>query len=136
MPNSDLKLNSTSVNNPNYQELINFLIQPFCESSEFLVFDCEYLKSTKKIWIRLAIEAEDKGRIYGRGGRNIHAVKTVLQTAADIAGHILYLELYGEDKLINNSSDFASKTLEVSEKTARLGRRPLKRRPLVKPKID
>lgn len=61
-----------------------------------LNFDCELVPSTKRVWIRLAFEENDKGRIYGRGGRNIQAVKTVLQTAANIVGDTLYLEIYDE----------------------------------------
>lgn len=73
-----------------------FLIEPLLESPELLNFDCELVPSTKRVWIRLAFEENDKGRIYGRGGRNIQAVKTVLQTAANIVGDTLYLEIYDE----------------------------------------
>ncbi|MDW8462057.1 MAG: KH domain-containing protein [Geminocystis sp.] len=84
-------------NRPDYDGLIRFLIEPLLESPELLCFDCELVPSTRKVWIRLAIEDEDKGRIYGRGGRNIQAVKTILQTAAQLAGDTLYLELYEDN---------------------------------------
>ncbi len=85
-------------NRPDYDGLIRFLIEPLLESPELLSCDCELVPSTRKVWIRLAIEDEDKGRIYGRGGRNIQAVKTILQTAAQLAGDTLYLELYEDNE--------------------------------------
>lgn len=43
----------------------------------------------------MAIEGEDKGRVFGRGGRNIQAIRTVLEAAATIKGQSLYLDIYG-----------------------------------------
>lgn len=93
------EVNFPLINNstkPDYDGLVRFLIEPLLESPELLSFDCESIPSTKRVWIRLAFEENDKGRIYGRGGRNIQAVKTILETAATIAGDTLYLEIYDE----------------------------------------
>lgn len=35
-----------------------------------------------------------KGRVYGRGGRNIQAVRTVLAALAQTAGQSVHLEIY------------------------------------------
>jgi predicted RNA-binding protein YlqC (UPF0109 family) len=56
--------------------------------------DCEHSAAQPKTWIRLAFEAEDKGRVYGRGGRNIQAIRTVLSAIAAAAGESIYLDIY------------------------------------------
>ncbi|WP_009545438.1 KH domain-containing protein [Crocosphaera subtropica] len=81
---------------PNYLKLIAFLIEPLLDSPDSLRVDCEEINSTKRVWIRLAVDEGDKGRIYGRGGRNIQAIQTVLAIAAKQMGQTLYLEIYEE----------------------------------------
>lgn len=140
MLNSEFLLNSIDEVSPDYQGLVKFLIEPLLESPELLSFDCEHLKTTKRVWIRLAFEESDKGKIYGRGGRNIHALRTVLQTAADAAGETLYLEIYADEnnsKYISTPRSFSSsKSFQPDENVQRHARRPLKRKPNVKPRID
>lgn len=94
MLNSDINIPHAQISKPDYDGLVRFLIEPLLESPELLSFDCENISSTKRVWIRLAFEDNDKGKIYGRGGRNIQAVRNVLQTAAKMAGETLYLEIY------------------------------------------
>jgi len=96
MLNNDVNFPLNNGTKPDYDGLVRFLIEPLLESPELLSFDCESVPSTKRVWIRLAFEENDKGRIYGRGGRNIQAVKTVLETAAIMAGDTLYIEIYDE----------------------------------------
>lgn len=48
-----------------------------------------------KAWVRLAFEGEDKGRVFGRGGRNIQAIRTVIEAAAKAANQSVYLDIYG-----------------------------------------
>ena len=79
----------------NYAGLVQFLIEPFLESPESLKIDCEILPSKPRVWIRLAIDGEDKGRVFGRGGRNIQAIRTVLEASARFNGQTLYLDIYG-----------------------------------------
>lgn len=80
---------------PNYEGLIRFLIQPFLESPESLRVDCELSQNRSRVWVRLAFEGSDKGRVYGRGGRNIQAIRTVLEAVARTAGHSAHLDVYG-----------------------------------------
>nr|WP_246841285.1 KH domain-containing protein [Chroococcidiopsis sp. TS-821] len=80
---------------PQYTELVKFLIQPFLENPNSLSVDCEVSRSTKKVWIRVAFEGDDKGRVYGRGGRNIQAIRTVIAAAGAIAEQSVYLDIYG-----------------------------------------
>ncbi|MGB7430009.1 MAG: KH domain-containing protein [Microcoleaceae cyanobacterium] len=74
--------------------MVRYLIEPFLESPESLRVDCEHSGAMPKTWIRLAFEAEDKGRVYGRGGRNIQAIRTVLSAIAAAAGESIYLDIY------------------------------------------
>ena len=82
---------------PNYVGLVRFLIQPFLESPESLKVDCEISPSRPRIWIRLAFDSSDKGRVFGRGGRNIQAIRTVLEAAAQSSGQAVYLDIFGGD---------------------------------------
>ncbi|BAY90597.1 MULTISPECIES: KH domain-containing protein [unclassified Tolypothrix] len=80
---------------PNYEGLVKFLVQPFLESPESLSVDCEISQSLQKAWIRIAFDTTDKGKVFGRGGRNIQAIRTVIAAAAEIAGQSVYLDIYG-----------------------------------------
>jgi predicted RNA-binding protein YlqC (UPF0109 family) len=63
---------------------------------------------TQRVLIRLAIEGEDKGRVFGRGGRNIQAVRTVLQAVAQTAGHSAHLEVFGSQASGHTSREHSS----------------------------
>lgn len=80
---------------PDYAGLVRFLVQPFLESPTSLKVDCEISPSKPRVWIRIAFEGEDKGRVFGRGGRNIQAIRTVMEAAAKAAGQSVYLDIYG-----------------------------------------
>ena len=80
---------------PDYGGLVRFLVEPLLETPESLRVDCELLVGVPKVWIRMAFEDPEKGRVFGRGGRNMHAVRTILEAAAKDAGEALYLDIYG-----------------------------------------
>jgi uncharacterized protein len=80
---------------PNYTELVRFLLQPFLDAPQSLKVDCEIIPSTSRVWIRLAFESADRGRVYGRGGRNIQAIRTVLEATAQAVGQTICLDIYG-----------------------------------------
>ena len=90
-----------------YAKLVRFLIQPFLESPDSLSVDCETSPNTARVWIRVAFEGEDKGRVFGRGGRNIQAIRTVITAAATLAGHSVHLDVYGSEAA-NTISDSES----------------------------
>lgn len=79
---------------PDYLGLVMFLVGPFLESPDSLSIDCEQSNHNQRVWIRLAFEGMDKGRVFGRGGRNLQAIRQVLQTAAIAAGQSLHLDIY------------------------------------------
>lgn len=80
---------------PDYETLIRFLVQPFLESTDVLRLDCEVSQTRPKIWVRIAFESSDKGRVFGRGGRNIQAIRTVLEAIAGMSGYSIHLDIFG-----------------------------------------
>ena len=79
---------------PDYAGLVRFLVEPFLESPTALSVDCERSASKGRVWIRLAFEGADKGRVFGRGGRNIQAIRMVIQAVAQAAGQSAHLDIY------------------------------------------
>lgn len=81
---------------PDYIELVKFLVKPFLETADALRVDCEHLAGGKRVMIRLAFDASDRGRVFGRGGRNIQAIRRIVGAAAALAGSQARLDVYGE----------------------------------------
>jgi hypothetical protein len=88
---------SISAAEPDFTNLVRFLVKPFLEEPESLKVDCEISRSRSRVWVRLAFEGSDKGRVFGRGGRNIQAIRVVLDAAAKLAGYSAYLDIYGDN---------------------------------------
>ena len=95
MPDTPPPSTPLSSSAPDYVDLVSFLVKPFLESPDSLRIDCEISPRTSRVLVRLAFEGEDKGRVFGRGGRNIQAIRTVLQAIAQSAGHMAHLEVFG-----------------------------------------
>lgn len=85
----------TSTTKTDYSVLVRFLVEPFLEASDTLSIDCE-TNASGKVWIRLAFSGTDKGRVFGRGGRTIQAIRTVLEMAGKAANQSVYLEVFNE----------------------------------------
>ena len=81
---------------PNYIELVRFLVTRFLEFPESLVVDCEVSGARQRVLVRIAFAASDKGRVFGRGGRTLQAIRTVLEAAATLEDKSAYLEVFGE----------------------------------------
>lgn len=81
---------------PNYPELVRFLIAPFLEAPDSLAIDCEVYGPAQKVWIRVAFPSSDKGRVFGRGGRTLQAIRKVVGVAGQVAGQTVALEVHGE----------------------------------------
>jgi len=131
-PPSNAVSNSEAATVPDYAELVRFLIQPFLESPGSLSVDCEISPNSSKVWIRVAFEGEDKGRVFGRGGRNIQGIRTVIAAAAALAGHSVYLDIYGS-QAFNNLSDAETDRNQV-EQTQSRQRRGNTPKPELKPR--
>jgi hypothetical protein len=87
--------NKYPTTSPDFAGLVRFLMEPFLDSPQSLSVDCEFSQTRKRVWIRIAFESSDKGKVFGRGGRNIQAIRTVIAAAALSAGQSVYLDIYG-----------------------------------------
>ncbi|TAF04989.1 MAG: KH domain-containing protein [Nostocales cyanobacterium] len=96
----------SSTASPNYVGLVEFLVQPFLESPASLSVDCEMSHTLKRAWIRIAFDPIDKGKVFGRGGRNIQAIRTVIAAAAELAGQSVYLDIYGSNTQSRDGMSF------------------------------
>ncbi|GAB4217622.1 MAG: KH domain-containing protein [Synechococcales cyanobacterium] len=81
---------------PDYPALLRVLLEPLLEDPQSLRIHTEITAGGKKVWIRVAFQDSQKGRVYGRGGRTIQAIRQVLMTAAHIAGQTLRLDIGDE----------------------------------------
>jgi predicted RNA-binding protein YlqC (UPF0109 family) len=89
--------NSLPSTSPDYIGLVRFLITPFLEDPDTLNVDIENYKQNERLWIRLAFDEADKGKVFGRGGRNLQAIRSILETAARGNGLSIHLEVYEEE---------------------------------------
>ncbi len=111
----------TSADAPDYGQLVKFLFQPFLSVVDELSVDCEYTIDRHRVWIRVAVANTDQGSAFGRGGRNIQAIRTVVQAAATTVGQKIVLDVYG-----NNSGS----RMETEDRSATSGRAPPGERPV------
>ena len=82
---------------PDYAGLVSFLLKPSLEeAADSLKVHREVSSSGERVWLRVAFEGADKGRVFGRGGRNIQAIRTALEAAGKAAGQVVYLDVYGD----------------------------------------
>jgi predicted RNA-binding protein YlqC (UPF0109 family) len=81
---------------PQYQKLAQFLIEPLLDNPSEMKIDCEPVNEQKKIWIRVDFDEADKGRVYGRSGRNLQAIRMILDNAAALAGQSIYLDVFND----------------------------------------
>lgn len=80
-----------------YEALARFLMSPFLDKPEDLKFHVESLAGGKKLWLRAAFdEEEDKGRVFGRGGRNIRAIRETIMVAGRLDDKTVNLSVFGE----------------------------------------
>ncbi len=118
---------------PDYVGLVRFLIEPFLESPESLSVDCEISHALNKVWIRIAFESTDKGKVFGRGGRNIQAIRTVVAAAAKTVGQSVYLDIYGSttDREGTSADEDKQTQLPSPKSKPKRGNTP---KPVVKPR--
>ncbi|MEM1281204.1 MAG: KH domain-containing protein [Cyanobacteria bacterium P01_H01_bin.152] len=81
---------------PDYEGLVSYLMKPFLDSPEALKTHIERLTDKQRVLLRVAFSEEDRGRMFGRGGRNIQAIRTVLQATAALYSERVSLDVYGE----------------------------------------
>jgi predicted RNA-binding protein YlqC (UPF0109 family) len=130
--NLEMRLSKTS---PNYVGLVRFLVQPFLESPESLSVDCEISYTLNRAWIRIAFDPSDKGKVFGRWGRNIQAIRTIIATAAELAGQTVYLDIYGSNSQSRDGVSFDSEQEERIPPPRSRDRSSSIPRPIAKPRL-
>ncbi len=88
---------------PDYNALISFLLKPLLTHPDALRVDFESNSKSDRVWIRVAFDPDDRERVFGKGGRTIQAVRTVIMTAAQEFGHSARIEFF--DPTPNSNSD-------------------------------
>lgn len=105
MPNKTELSGGQMVSSPNYEKLARFLIEPFLEDPQTLSINSEVNPNNKKIWLRIAFDKGDRGKVFGRGGRNIQAIRTTIQTAAVAHGESVFLDIYSDESDRSDHAD-------------------------------
>ncbi|BFM40592.1 KH domain-containing protein [Synechocystis sp. LKSZ1] len=113
---------------PNYVGLVEFLVKPFLEFPDSLCVDCEQANQQQRVWIRLAFQETDKPRVFGRGGRNLAAIRAVLTSAAAGAGQSLYLDIYDGERETGRNAGLRRRRSSTATPESRTSPR---RRPVV-----
>lgn len=108
MPETNAPSHPLTATKPDYSQLVQFLVKPLLDSPESLSIDCELANDQQRVWVRVAFEGEDKGRVFGRGGRNLQAIRTVLKAAAVAAGQSVYLDIYEEQNTAPRQQQYPS----------------------------
>ena len=97
MPNKTELSGDRKAESPDYEKLARFLIEPFLEDTANLRLNSEVNPQSKKIWLRVAFDKSDRGKVFGRGGRNIQAIRTAIQTAASAHEESVFLDIYSDE---------------------------------------
>jgi predicted RNA-binding protein YlqC (UPF0109 family) len=91
------------MDSPDFPGLVRFLVEPFLDSPDTLRIDCEKNAAQAKVWIRIAFRGEERGKVFGRGGRNIQAIRTVVRATAALSGWSAYVDVYGASEQTSGS---------------------------------
>ena len=105
MPNKTEHGSGQRLSSPDYEKLARFLIEPFLEDAQSLSVNSEVNSNNKKIWLRIAFDKSDRGKVFGRGGRNIQAIRTTIQTAAKAHDQSVFLDIYSDESSESDNGD-------------------------------
>jgi uncharacterized protein len=117
MPEPNTPSSLSEQTSPDYVGLVRFLMEPLLEFPDSLSINCEQANQSKRVWIRVAFEETDQGRVFGRGGRNIQAIRTLLDAAAKGAGQSVYLDIYGSQEHQQRQEERREETSEDKRKS-------------------
>jgi predicted RNA-binding protein YlqC (UPF0109 family) len=131
MPETNALSRSLTAPKLDYLQLVKFLVKPLLDSPESLSLDCEVANDQQRVWIRVAFEGEDKGRVFGRGGRNLQAIRTVLSAAAAAAGQSVYLDIYESQNTSSRRQPYPSQSSFATQSEPRKYRQ----RPSLTPRL-
>ena len=105
MPNKTELSGAQTVSSPDYENLARFLIEPFLEDPQSLSVNSEVNPNNNKIWLRIAFDKSDRGKVFGRGGRNIQAIRTTIQAAAIAHNESVFLDIYSDESEESDNGD-------------------------------
>lgn len=91
--------------NPQYDQLVAFLLKPFLAEPEELRINCEYLPAHARVWVRVAFQPADREQLLDGNSRHLYAIRTVLAAAARVAGQSIYLDIYGSENRTRPSGE-------------------------------
>jgi uncharacterized protein len=72
-------------------------MEPLLANPEVLKVDCETNAKGDRIWIRVAFDPAEKGRIFGRNGRTIQAIRTLLATTGNNHDQVVRFDVFDPD---------------------------------------
>jgi uncharacterized protein len=72
-------------------------MEPLLANPEVLKVDCETNAKGDRIWIRVAFDTTEKGRIFGRNGRTIQAIRTLLTNAGHSHDQVVRFDVFDPD---------------------------------------
>ncbi len=118
---------------PDYNTLISFLLKPLLAHPDALKIDFELSNNNDRVWIRVAVDPEDREQVFGNGGQIVQSVRTAVMTAAEEAGHSARLEVFDPtpDNTSNDYHDQYSERQEVEVERPRINVEKPKRREII-----
>jgi len=72
-------------------------MEPLLTHPEKLRVDCETNSKGDRILIRVAFDPTEKGRIFGRNGRTIQAIRTLLTTTGNNHDQVVRFDVFDPD---------------------------------------
>ena len=120
---------------PDYAALVEFLIAPLLDAPDTLRVHCEYVRGNAGVLVRVAFDAADQGRVLGRGGRNIEAIRTVLNATAQQAGQTARLEVFGSPRPEREDQQRHRPDGDAQDRQTQV-KRPLTERPTKPRRLD
>ncbi|MEO0489860.1 MAG: KH domain-containing protein [Cyanobacteria bacterium P01_A01_bin.123] len=127
VPNPDASSALESSSLPDFEALVRFLVEPFLESREALSIDCEKLSHGSRMLIRVAFEGEDRGRVFGRGGRNIQAIRKVVEAVGSLSEIQVRMNVYGENTALDRDDGDRDRRPRSPASKPRRSPRPIRR---------
>ena len=109
---------------PDYNALISFLLKPLLTHPDALKVDFESNANSDRIWIRVAFDPEDRDHIFGKGGKIVQAIRTVVMTAAEEVGHSARLEVFDPTPDTSSSDEYQDRYSERQESQELQSERP------------
>jgi len=131
MPNKTEGGKDQEATKPNYEGLVRFLIEPFLNDTQSLRVNSEINQNQNKTWLRVAFDKGDRGKVFGRGGRNIQAIRTTINTAASAHNESVFLDIYSDEPPKSDDNSGSRRARSTSNGNSRRRKSPAKPAPKI-----